>query len=48
MLTFILAVAGAAMPTAIDAERAFARDAQRNGQWTLLAISNLAAWGVRG
>jgi hypothetical protein len=34
MLTLILAAVGAAAPTAIDAERAFSRDAQRNGQWT--------------
>jgi len=34
MLTFILAAVGAATPTAVDAERAFSRDAQRNGQWT--------------
>ncbi len=34
MLTLILAAAGAAAPTAIDAERAFSRAAQRNGQWT--------------
>ena len=34
MLTLILAVSGASLPTAIDAERAFARDAQRKGQWT--------------
>ena len=34
MLSLILAAAGAAAPTAIDAERAFSRDAQRNGQWT--------------
>ena len=34
MLTLFLAAAGAAAPTAIDAERAFSRDAQKNGQWT--------------
>lgn len=33
MITLILAAVGAA-PTAIDAERAMSRDAQRNGQWT--------------
>ena len=31
MLTLLLAAA--ALPTAVDAERAFARDAQRRGQW---------------
>ena len=36
MLSLILAAAAAAAPaqTAVDAERAFARDAQRLGQWT--------------
>jgi len=34
MLTLILAAAGAAAPTAIDAERAFSRAAHRDGQWT--------------
>ena len=33
MLILILAGIGAA-PTAVDAERAMSRDAQRNGQWT--------------
>ena len=32
MLTFLLLAA--TLPTAVDAERAFARDAQRIGQWT--------------
>lgn len=30
----MLILAAAALPTAVDAERAFARDAQRIGQWT--------------
>jgi len=34
MLTLVLATVAAATPTAVDAERAFSRDAQRNGQWT--------------
>lgn len=34
MLTLFLAAAGALAPTAVDAERAFSRDAQTNGQWT--------------
>lgn len=34
MLILILAAVGATMTTAIDVERAFSRDAQRNGQWT--------------
>ncbi|MBA3510803.1 hypothetical protein [Sphingomonas sp.] len=34
MLILILATVGAATPTAVDAERAFSRDAQRKGQWT--------------
>ncbi|MEO7503808.1 MAG: hypothetical protein ABIT69_01340 [Sphingomicrobium sp.] len=34
MLALLLLVAAPAAPTAIDAERAFARDAQRIGQWT--------------
>ncbi len=34
MLTTILAAVAAATPTAVDAERAFSRDAQRHGQWT--------------
>lgn len=34
MLTLILATAAVATPTAVDAERAFGRDAQRRGQWT--------------
>ncbi len=34
MLTLILATVGAVTPTAIDAERAFNRDAQTKGQWT--------------
>ena len=34
MLTLLLPMLGAVMPTAIDAERAFSRDAQRQGQWT--------------
>ena len=33
MLSLLL-FAAAAVPTAIDAEHAFARDAQRRGQWT--------------
>ena len=36
MLTFFVAAAMAAAPSAVDAERAFSRDAQRNGQWTAL------------
>jgi hypothetical protein len=35
MLSLLLAAA--AVPTAVDAERAFARDAQRLGQWTAFA-----------
>ena len=34
MLTLFLAALGATGITAIDAERAFARDAQKKGQWT--------------
>ena len=34
MITAILLAAAAAVPTAVDAERAFARDAQRIGQWS--------------
>lgn len=34
MISALLLAAAAGMPTAIDAERAFARDAQRSGQWT--------------
>ena len=34
MLTLLLAALGATAPTAVDAERAFARDAQIKGQWT--------------
>jgi len=34
MLTLLFAAAAVAGLTAIDAERAFSRDAQRNGQWT--------------
>jgi hypothetical protein len=34
MLTLILAAAVATTPTAVDAELAFRRDAQRMGQWT--------------
>ncbi len=34
MLTLILAAVAATTPTAVDAERAFSRDARRNGQWT--------------
>lgn len=34
MLTLILAALGMGTPTAVDAERAFSHDAQRNGQWT--------------
>ena len=34
MLSLLLAAAAAAAPTAVDAERAFAADAQRIGQWT--------------
>lgn len=34
MLTLITAAVVAMLPTAVDAERAFNRDAQRNGQWT--------------
>jgi len=34
MLTLFLAALSATGPTAIDAERAFARDAQKKGQWT--------------
>jgi len=36
MLTFL--IAAAALQTAVDAERAFARDAQRRGQWTAFRI----------
>lgn len=36
MLILLLAAIGAATPTAVDAERALSRDAQRNGQWTAL------------
>jgi len=32
-----LLLAAAALPTAVDAENAFARDAERNGQWTAFA-----------
>jgi hypothetical protein len=35
MLTLL--IAAAAVPTAVEAERAFARDAQRLGQWTAFA-----------
>ena len=34
MFSLIFAAAAAATPTAVDAERAFSRDARRNGQWT--------------
>ncbi len=34
MLSLLLAAAAAAAPTAVDAERAFAADAQRIGQWS--------------
>jgi len=34
MLSLLLAAAAAASPTAVDAERAFAADAQRIGQWS--------------
>lgn len=34
MLTLLLAAAAAATPTAVDAERAFSRDARTKGQWT--------------
>jgi hypothetical protein len=34
MLTIFLAAAVATTPTAVDAERAFNRDAQRDGEWT--------------
>ncbi len=34
MLLIILAALSAVTTTAVDAERAFSRDAQRNGQWT--------------
>jgi hypothetical protein len=37
MLTLFLAAAVAATPTALDAERAFNRDAQRMGQWAAFA-----------
>ena len=37
MLILLLAAIGAATPTAVDAERALSRDAQRNGQWTAFA-----------
>ena len=33
-MIFALLLASAAFPTAVDAERAFARDSQRIGQWT--------------
>ena len=33
-MIFALLLASAALPTAVDAERAFARDSQRIGQWT--------------
>lgn len=36
MLSFLLLAA--TLPTAVDAERAFARDAQRRGQWTAFRI----------
>lgn len=34
MLTLFLAAVGVSTPTAVDAERAFSRDAQTDGQWT--------------
>ncbi len=34
MLILFLAAAAASAPTAIDIERAYSRDAQKNGQWT--------------
>ena len=34
MLTFIIAAIAAGTPTAVEAERAFSRDAQIKGQWT--------------
>ncbi len=34
MFALVLAALGAAAPTALDAERAFSRDAQKNGEWT--------------
>ena len=34
MLTLIIAAVGAVTPTAVDAERAYSRDAQVKGQWT--------------
>lgn len=34
MLTLILAALSVATPSAVDAERAYARDAQRTGEWT--------------
>jgi hypothetical protein len=34
MLTLLLAVAAATNPTAVEAEQAFSRNAQRNGQWS--------------
>jgi hypothetical protein len=34
MLSLILAAAATAAPTAVDAERAFSREAQRRGEWT--------------
>lgn len=34
MIAVMLLAAAAAAPTAVDAEHAFARDAQRTGQWT--------------
>lgn len=34
MLSIVLALGGAATPTAVDAERAFSRSAQSKGQWT--------------
>jgi hypothetical protein len=36
MLTLFLAAAVATPPSAVDAERAFSRDARRNGQWAAL------------
>ena len=38
MLTLTFAILGAATPTAVDAELAFGRDAQRKGQWTASRI----------
>ena len=34
MFALLIAAAAAGVPTAVDAERAFSRDAQRIGQWT--------------